>query len=1195
MANKIVQVIPLDVSAQNRIQAVIAKQYDKDSRYLKVQLMSEGSPITVESNNVVTIDALRADGEAKAFLGAVNEDGTVTVPITQWMLELDDDVTCNVSITNSDGRRLSTTNFCVDVQRANYNGNASPDETEDVFTAVLARSADAIAKAEVLDSFVSVKDSAVESTGTELSIKTDAIKQVIGLSIQGATAVTPTEDATGTKLYGYDSIADIDGSVEVMVAVKGNTYKLPFGLYSAQVAGVSGIQDSLTFDKDSRVLTITKQCGFVALTKGVAEAAITAKTLRMGSGDRFVYDISDCKATSSADEKLPLLSNWFSPERVRDYSYVYASQAAYLSPGASGKSGVMLRPVQTTGATADKDALLTRLADTDKPPLKIVYPLATPKTYVITPNDATGVPTLTVNGTSVTTDTVDIGEVTVAWQTLYSDILAVCTVETTYSDTISAECIGHNNELLTFSAALIRRESTVPDLIRNDVPMEPSGNLVSFAGCIKHANINVSGSFPLTVDTQSRRRVYYVACEPDTAYTLSAESGGFLLLASCISAPANGVNMTKVVRNKCANDYSTSNENTYFTGIPVSLTTGANDKYLCFMVAVGGRHDGMDTATDIEEFYRGILSRASLVKGKDAKEYKEAEAIPDTYLGTPTLIHAPFESDGAYYAVKKAEQLLEQEWTPVANMPSMNGKFAAKVKVTGLPYSSVKAISRFIGIDVLLETFLTALSNPNSILYRYDARAGEDHSSPDKVTIYTLAKPSGTDKYIADVKYADASKAVDASHQNASCYYGTVCSTLVAYAIGMPHYQTTFSWRNANTGMTFVPDKSCRSLKRGDTILQTDAGGGGHTMVITDIERDFSGDVKYVTVIESSHPVIKRTRYAAADFVDRVLTGTDAHEGVPHNDIYRFDDLYLNGCADYDVSVLHEETYTGNAAGYAYSTYLDASYTDIGCVFLDGTEVFDYSYDKDTYKLTIWEDSVVIKHTTNAAQDKRRLLFKRLRVARLDTWRSFFAPASGYNFNDRAMLDRGNKSVYRCRVGKSGYGDPVEITAAEKVIITSPDGTTQDVSPSAETGIAVVPAGTLVPGYYTAAADGDKVNRPVEFLVYDTGAITINNAYGTDGKVQLIDGKIKGFVSGYSTELTPYYVELCSGGVVTGEVRYKSDVVKLTAPVNTDGTFEIGNFSSANDLTEDNGYIKAHYKCRYGRVVTETYKVYSVQ
>ena len=1193
MANKIVKAIPLDVSAQNRIQAVIAKQYDKDSRYLKVQLMSDGSPLIVDGNNIVTINALRADGEAKAFLGTVNSDGTVTVPVTQWMLALDDQVTCDVSITNNDGRRLSTTNFKIDVEHANYDGNASSAETEDVFTSVLAKSAEAIAKAEVLASFVSVKDSAVESTGAELSVKTDAVKQVIGLSLQGATSVTPTEDATGTKLYGYDSIADIDGSVTVTIAVKGNKYKIPFGLYSAQVEDASGIRDSLTFDRDSRVLTITKQCGLVVLTKEAAEAAITAKTLRMGSGDRFVLDISDCKATAAANEKLPLLSNWFSPARVLDYSYVYASKAAYLSPGAAVKSGVMFRPVQTTGATADKDALLTRLADTDKPPLKIVYPLATPMVYAITPNDATGVPTLTVNGSSVTADTVDIGGVTVAWKTLYSDLVTVCTVETTYSDTVSAECIGRNNELLTFTAALISRKSTVPDLIRNDVPMELSGNLVSFAECIKHANINVSGSYPLTVDAQSRRRVYYVACEPGTAYTLSAESGGFLLLASCTTTPANGVNMTKVVRNKCANDYSTSNESTYFTGTPVSLTTDTNDKYLCFMVAVGGRHDGMDTTSDVEEFYRGILSRASLVKGKDAEEYKEAEVIPDTYLGTPTLIHAPFESDGAYYAAKKAEQLLEQEWTPIADMPSMNGKFAANVRVTGLPYSSVKAISRFIGIDVLLETFLTALPNPNSILYQYDARAGSDKSSPDKVVIYPLAKPSGSDKYIADVKHADASKAVDVSHQNASCYYGTVCSTLVAYAIGMPHYQTTFSWRNANTGMTFVPDKSCRSLKRGDTILQTDAGGGGHTMVITDIERDFSGDVKYVTVIESSHPVIKRTRYAAADFVDRVLTGTDAHEGVPHNDIYRFNDLYLNGCADYDVSVLHEEAYTGNAAGYAYSTYLDASYTDIGCVFLDGTEVFGYSYDKATHKLTIWEDSVVTKRTTNTAQDTRRLLFKRLRVARLDTWRSFFAPASGYNFNDRAMLDRGNKSVYRCRVGKSGYGDPVEITAAEKVIITSPDGTTQTVATN--NGIAVVAAGTLAPGYYTAAADGDMVNRPVEFLVYDTGAITINNTYGVDGKVQLIDGKIKGFVSGYSTELTPYYVELCSGGVVTAGVRYKSDVVKLTAPVNTDGTFEIGSFASSDDLSEDNGYIKVHYKCHYGRVVTETYKVYSVQ
>ena len=76
---KIVKSLSLDVSRQNRIQAVVAKQYDKDSRFLKIQLTDEGEPIVVDLSSVVTINASRADAISKAFAGEVNEDGTETL------------------------------------------------------------------------------------------------------------------------------------------------------------------------------------------------------------------------------------------------------------------------------------------------------------------------------------------------------------------------------------------------------------------------------------------------------------------------------------------------------------------------------------------------------------------------------------------------------------------------------------------------------------------------------------------------------------------------------------------------------------------------------------------------------------------------------------------------------------------------------------------------------------------------------------------------------------------------------------------------------------------------------------------------------------------------------------------------------------------------------------------------------------
>lgn len=141
---KIVKSLSLDVSLQNRIQAILAKQYDKDSRFLKIQLMDEGEPIVVDQSSVVTINASRADNTSKAFAGEVNEDGTVTVPITYWMLELDDKVGCDVSVVDAQGRKLSTLNFTIEVEHSNHSGDdISEDENYDLLVTLLAEVAEA--------------------------------------------------------------------------------------------------------------------------------------------------------------------------------------------------------------------------------------------------------------------------------------------------------------------------------------------------------------------------------------------------------------------------------------------------------------------------------------------------------------------------------------------------------------------------------------------------------------------------------------------------------------------------------------------------------------------------------------------------------------------------------------------------------------------------------------------------------------------------------------------------------------------------------------------------------------------------------------------------------------------------------------------------------------------------------------------
>ena len=122
----------LDVSRKNLLPNIVAKQYDTDSRFLTVQLLDEGKELKAESGSTVIISFRRADGQAKSFAGTANEDGTVTVPIANWALELDDIVECDISVYRGEAK-LSTTTFKLEVQpAANGSGDISEDEDYDI-------------------------------------------------------------------------------------------------------------------------------------------------------------------------------------------------------------------------------------------------------------------------------------------------------------------------------------------------------------------------------------------------------------------------------------------------------------------------------------------------------------------------------------------------------------------------------------------------------------------------------------------------------------------------------------------------------------------------------------------------------------------------------------------------------------------------------------------------------------------------------------------------------------------------------------------------------------------------------------------------------------------------------------------------------------------------------------------------------
>lgn len=140
---QIIKQITVDVAKKNLFQAIVAKQNDSQSRFLQVAFVNEGQPILVEASSSVIINAERADNASKSFAGTVNDDGTVTVPLTTWMLELDDFVRCDVSIIDSESRRLSSMSFTIEVEAAaNSSEDISDDENYDILITLLGDCAD---------------------------------------------------------------------------------------------------------------------------------------------------------------------------------------------------------------------------------------------------------------------------------------------------------------------------------------------------------------------------------------------------------------------------------------------------------------------------------------------------------------------------------------------------------------------------------------------------------------------------------------------------------------------------------------------------------------------------------------------------------------------------------------------------------------------------------------------------------------------------------------------------------------------------------------------------------------------------------------------------------------------------------------------------------------------------------------------
>lgn len=105
----------LDVSREQTPSVIIAKKLDINSRFFNAVILDSGRPLFIPQTSTAVLNAKRSDGEKQVFSCVINPNGTITAPLSPWLLELSGDCICDISIYGSDETKLTTVSFTVRV------------------------------------------------------------------------------------------------------------------------------------------------------------------------------------------------------------------------------------------------------------------------------------------------------------------------------------------------------------------------------------------------------------------------------------------------------------------------------------------------------------------------------------------------------------------------------------------------------------------------------------------------------------------------------------------------------------------------------------------------------------------------------------------------------------------------------------------------------------------------------------------------------------------------------------------------------------------------------------------------------------------------------------------------------------------------------------------------------------------------
>ena len=290
--------------------------------------------------------------------------------------------------------------------------------------------------------------------------------------------------------------------------------------------------------------------------------------------------------------------------------------------------------------------------------------------------------------------------------------------------------------------------------------------------------------------------------------------------------------------------------------------------------------------------------------------------LPLITLGFKTTSHAdravPVVDSlelGRLNAVKKAHQMTDLPIYPVSTLYAYKGKtYKQGKKDKGVIYSSAKELDCFVGQDVSFYTFMTALHNPRSVLYTDRIDKPPYHGS------------------------------------NCGAYYGTVCSGLITYALGISVTQRSADIL-VSDDYELIKDQSARGIRIADLICKN-----GHPRLVTGIENNSDGSIKSIEISVAANTGCRRYKVEGEKAFNELLKKNNYQ-------IYRY--KYLSKNLSYKPANEFVAVEGEKLVSFVYNDDICANKGDKACYIIGEKVVLNVAKGYD--KVEVYKDSKLFK------------------------------------------------------------------------------------------------------------------------------------------------------------------------------------------------------------------------------------------